>query len=385
MYSILLVIIYIAFISLGLPDSVLGSAWPIMYTEMNVPVSYAGIVSTLICACTIVSSMNVNRILSKLGTGLMTAISVAMTAIGLFGFAGSSSFAMLCVWAIPYGLGAGCVDAALNNFVALHYKSKHMSWLHCFWGVGATAGPYIMGLCLSGGMRWPSGYLIIGTLQAVLSILLFLSLPLWKGSDTMQTDEKGNIKVLPIREILHMKGAKSAFTSLFCYCSLETTAGLWASSYMTLYCGISVETAAKWAALFYMGITIGRFLSGFISDKLGDKNMTRLGFGIGFVGILLLLVSREPMCVLAGLILIGMGCAPIYPSMLHATPAHFGAENSQAIMGVQMGFAYIGLTIMPTLFGWIANGISFGLYAGYLLMLLVFMVLFTENLNRVHR
>ncbi|MBE5882570.1 MAG: MFS transporter [Lachnospiraceae bacterium] len=385
MYSILLVIIYIAFISLGLPDSVLGSAWPTMYPEMNVPVSYAGIVSTIICACTIVSSMNINRVLAKFGTGLMTAISVALTAIGLFGFAGSNSFGMLCLWALPYGFGAGCVDAALNNFVALHYKSKHMSWLHCFWGVGATAGPYIMGFCLSNGMRWPSGYLIIGILQAILSVTLFVSLPIWKGSDKMQRDDKGNIKILSVREVLRMKGAKSALASLFCYCSFETTAGLWASSYMTLYCGIDVERAAKWAALFYMGITIGRFLSGFISDKLGDKNMTRLGLWIGFAGVILLLVSREPMCVLIGLILIGMGCAPIYPSMLHATPTHFGTENSQAIMGVQMGFAYIGLTIMPTIFGWIANGVSFGLYAGYLLIFLVLMILFTENLNRQHR
>jgi len=385
MYSILLVIIYIAFISLGLPDSVLGAAWPIMYREMNVPVSYAGLLSTLICACTIVSTLNVNRVLAKLGTGRMTAVSVAMTAIGLFGFAASNSFLMLCVWAVPYGLGAGCVDAALNNFVALHYKSKHMSWLHCFWSVGATAGPYIMGFCLSRGMHWPMGYLIIGIIQAVLSVSLFASLSLWKGSDRMQTDEQGKIRVISIKEVLRMKGAKSALAGFFCYCSFESTTGLWASSYMTLYCGIDAETAAGWAAQFYLGITIGRFAAGFISDKLGDKNMTRLGLGIGFFGVAVLLISHAPASVLVGLILIGMGCAPIYPSMLHATPEHFGAENSQALMGVQMGFAYTGLTIMPTIFGWLANSISFGLYAGYLLLFLVLMIFFTENLNRQSR
>ncbi len=385
MYSILLVIIYISFISLGLPDSMLGSAWPTIYPEINVPVSYAGIVTTITCACTIVSTLNVNRVLAKLGTGGMTALSTAMTAVGLFGYATSSTFWMLCLWSIPYGLGAGCVDAALNNFVALHYKSKHMSWLHCFWGVGATAGPYIMGFCLSGGMRWPMGYVIVGIIQAVLSVVLFLSLPLWKGSDQMQTDETGKIKVLSIREVLHMKGAKSALAGFFCYCAFETTAGLWASSYMTIYCGIGVERAAKWASLFYLGITCGRFLSGFISDKLGDKNMTRLGLGFGFAGVAVLLISNAPMSVLIGLILIGMGCAPIYPSMLHATPDHFGAENSQALMGVQMGFAYTGLTIMPTIFGWLANGISFGLYGVYLMLFLVLMILFTENLNRQKR
>ena len=385
MYSILLVIIYIAFISLGLPDSVLGSAWPIMYREMNVPVSYAGIVSMIISACTIVSSMNINRVVARLGTGLMTAVSVAMTAMGLFGFAASNSFIALCLWSVPYGLGAGCVDAALNNFVALHYKSKHMSWLHCFWGIGATAGPYIMGFCLAGGMRWTKGYLLIGILQAILSAALFISLPLWKGNDRMQTGEDGKVRVLSVREILRMKGAKNVLVAFFCYCCYESTAGLWASSYMTLHCGIDVETAARWAALFYMGITIGRFLSGFVSDKFGDKNMTRIGQGTALFGGIILLIFRSPSAVLAGLLLFGLGCAPIYPSMLHATPDHFGAENSQALMGVQMGFAYIGITIMPTVFGWIAEYISIGFYAAYLLLFLVIQIVFVENLNRQKR
>lgn len=385
MYSILLVIIYIAFISLGLPDSVLGSAWPIMYREMNVPVSYAGIVSMIISACTIVSSMNINRVVARLGTGLMTAVSVAMTAMGLFGFAASNSFIALCLWSVPYGLGAGCVDAALNNFVALHYKSKHMSWLHCFWGIGATAGPYIMGFCLAGGMRWTKGYLLIGILQAILSAALFISLPLWKGNDRMQTGEDGKVRVLSVREILRMKGAKNVLVAFFCYCCYESTAGLWASSYMTLHCGIDVETAARWAALFYMGITIGRFLSGFVSDKFGDKNMTRIGQGTALFGGIILLIFRSPSAVLAGLLLFGLGCAPIYPSMLHATPDHFGAENSQALMGVQMGFAYIGITIMPTVFGWIAEHISIGFYAAYLLLFLVIQIVFVENLNRQKR
>ncbi len=385
MYSILLVIIYIAFISLGLPDSVLGSAWPIIYQEMNVPVSYAGIISMIISACTIVSSMNINRAAARLGTGLLTAVSVAMTAMGLFGFAASNSFLSLCLWSVPYGLGAGCVDAALNNFVALHYKSKHMSWLHCFWGIGATAGPYIMGFCLAGGLRWTKGYLMIGVLQAILSAALFLTLPLWKGNDRMQTGKDGKVKVLSIREILRMKGAKNVLVAFFCYCCYESTAGLWASSYMTLHCGIDVGTAARWAALFYMGITIGRFLSGFVSDKFGDKNMTRIGQGTALVGGMILLIFRAPTAVLAGLLLFGLGCAPIYPSMLHATPERFGAENSQALMGVQMGFAYIGITIMPTVFGWIAEYISIGFYAAYLILFLVIQIVFVENLNRKKR
>ncbi len=382
MYSILLVIIYIAFISLGLPDSILGSAWPSMYQEMKVPVSYAGIVSMIISACTIISSMNVNRIVAKLGTGLMTAFSVAMTAVALFGFAGSGSFLMLCLWAVPYGLGAGCVDAALNNFVALHYKSKHMSWLHSFWGIGATVGPYIMGFCLSGGMRWTRGYFIIGLIQIILSAGMFLSLPLWKGSAGEQTDEKENIKILSLKEILKMRGAKSAFAGFFCYCAVEATTGLWASSFMTLYCGIDVETAARWAALFYMGITIGRFFSGFLADRLGDKNMIRLGQMIIFVGIICLFDARTPYMVLAGLLFIGLGCAPVYPSMIHATPKNFGEENSQALIGVQMGFAYAGTTLMPPIFGWIAEHVSIGCFIPYLFIFWILMILFLENLSR---
>lgn len=381
MYSILLVIIYISFISLGLPDSLLGSAWPSMYGELGVPVSYAGVVSTIIAAGTIVSSFFSDKIIRKLGTGKVTAISVAMTAVALFGFSVSTEFWMLCVFSIPYGLGAGSVDAALNNFVALHYEARHMSWLHCFWGIGATVGPYIMGAYLTGGATWNSGYRMISLLQMGLTAILLFTLPLWKEGKAAGESEE-NQKVLKTGEILKLSGAKAALLSFFCYCALEATCGLWAASYMVMHRGISSETAATWASLFYLGITIGRFLCGFISMKLGDKNMIRLGQGFMAAGVILLLLPGADAFVFAGLIMIGLGCAPVYPCLIHETPENFGADQSQALIGMQMACAYVGTTLMPPLFGLIAQYIHIMWYPVYLAVFVVLMVLAVETLNR---
>lgn len=385
MFSVLLIIIYVAFISLGLPDAILGSAWPSMYYQLDVPVSYAGILTMIISAGTIVSSINSNKLISKLGTGLVTAISVAMTATALFGFSCSTSFYMLCLWGIPYGLGAGSVDAALNNFVALHYKSKHMSWLHCFWGLGATAGPYIMGLCLTRNLSWNNGYQVIGIIQVILVIGLFLTLPLWKNTKSRIEDEEKQEKGMKFVQILQIRGAKKILVAFFCYCAVEATTGLWASSYMVLYKGIQAQTAAKWASLFYLGITGGRFISGFIADKLGDKNMVRLGQVLCILGVLILLIPIGTTPALIGLILIGLGCAPIYPSLLHATPDNFGAEKSQGIMGVQMACAYVGSTLMPPIFGFLADHISIILYPYYLLLIMACMIYLVESLNKMMR
>ncbi|WP_373897762.1 sugar MFS transporter [Haloimpatiens sp. FM7315] len=340
MVSILLIVIYIAFISLGLPDAILGSAWPSMCGQLNVPVSYAGIISMIIAGGTIVSSLFSEKLIRKLGTAVVTIISVAMTAAALLGFSFSHSFWQLCLWAIPYGLGAGSVDVALNNFVALHYKARHMSWLHSFWGVGATTGPYIMGLFLTNGFRWNSGYQAIGIIQTTLVICLIISLPLWKVKQESNGKEAQEVKSFSLRETIKLPGAKAILTAFFCYCALESTTGLWASSYMVLHKGINAETSAKWASLFYLGITIGRFLSGFITDKLGGKYMVRIGQCTAGLGTLLLLIPMGDIITLIGLILVGLGCAPIYPSLLHETPNNFGADKSQSIMGMQMACAY---------------------------------------------
>lgn len=389
MTQLLLAIIYLAFISLGLPDSLLGSAWPTMYIQFDVPISYAGIISMIIAGGTIISSLQSDRLTKWLGTGKVTAISVAATAVALFGFSFSHSFWALCLWAIPYGLGAGSVDASLNNYVALHYKSRHMSWLHCMWGVGATTGPYIMGIALSAGHGWNMGYRYIGIIQVILTSVLIFSLPLWKGRteetevEELQTDQAENgKKVLSVREILKISGAREVMLCFFCYCALEQTTGLWASSYLSLHKGIPAETAAAFASLFFIGITVGRAISGFVTMKLNDIQMIRLGQGIIVAGIVAMILPGSNILAMAGLVLIGLGCAPIYPCVIHSTPAHFGADKSQAIIGVQMAFAYIGTMLMPPLFGMIARGISVALLPCYLFAILVVMVIMHELLTK---
>ncbi|MDN0060454.1 MFS transporter [Mediterraneibacter glycyrrhizinilyticus] len=387
MIHLLLAIIYLAFISLGLPDALLGSAWPTMYSEFDVPVSYAGIISMIIALGTIISSLQSDRLTRKLGTGKVTAISVAMTAIALLGFSSSHAFWMLCVWAVPYGLGAGSVDAALNNYVALHYESHHMSWLHCMWGVGAAVGPYIMGFALSGGKTWNTGYLYIGVLQIVLTAILVFSLPLWKERKTSEspgnTNENTTLeKPLTLPQIIKIPGAKEVMLCFFCYCAIEQTAGLWASSYLTLFKGVSAETAARFAGMFFIGITVGRAINGFIAMKLQDSQMIRLGQSIIAIGVIVMLLPGPHIISLAGLILIGLGCAPVYPCIIHSTPAHFGAGRSQALIGVQMASAYVGTCLMPPIFGLIANHISIALFPVYIMALLILMVIMHELLSK---
>lgn len=380
MFSLLLALIYVSFISLGLPDSLLGSAWPQMQESLGVSLSLGGVISFLITASTILSSLMSHRVIQRFGTGGVTMCSVAMTALALLGFSLSDSFLVLCLWAIPYGLGAGSVDAALNNFVALHYKAKHMSWLHCFWGIGATGGPYIMGLCLSRGMGWQAGYRTISFLQMALTLILLLSLPLWKkqeqplsGGETVrpQTPQWG--------KLLKRPGVKAALTAFFFYSALELTTGLWGSSYMVAVRGISPETAAKWISLFYLGITTGRFFSGFLTLRFSDDAMVRLGEGTAIVGIILLLLPLHNLFLCVGLILTGLGCAPIYPSLLHATPQRFGKSLSQSLMGTQMAISYLGSTTMPPVSGFLSEKISMGLYPVLLLVFALSMTILTEK------
>ncbi len=385
MYLLLLSLIYLAFISLGLPDALLGSAWPSMYPVLDVPVSYAGIVSMIIAGGTIVSSLNTNRVIHRFGTGVVTAASVMLTAVALFGFSASNSFWMLCLWAIPYGLGAGAVDAALNNFVALHYTSRHMSWLHCFWGVGAAIGPYVMSYSLTVRNSWQSGYSSIGIFQVILTAVLFFSIPVWKKQENMKKDnQSAKYNHLKISEALKIKGVKQVLSAFFAYCALESTAGLWASSYLVLYRGVEAEAAARWASLFYLGITFGRFLNGFVTEKFGNRKMIRIGLIVITVGILaVILPVQTSLFSLVGLILIGLGCAPIYPCIIHETPRNFGENNSQAIIGIQMASAYTGTTFMPPIFGFLAKNVSIALYPVYLCLFLGLMFFMTEWLNRV--
>ena len=383
MVSLLLAIIYLSFISLGLPDALLGAAWPTMCVEFHVPVSYAGIVSVIICMGTIVSSLMSDRLTRRFGTARVTACSVALTAMALFGFSVSGNFWLLLLWAVPYGLGAGSVDASINNYVALHYASRHMSWLHCMWGVGASVGPYIMGYALSMGQGWSRGYGYIGWLQLALTAILFLSIPLWKTRTGGTTSEKAETgAALSLKQIFGIKGAKAVFLAFFCYCALEATAGLWTATYLVRHLGIDAQRAASLAALFYLGITAGRAVSGFLTYRFNDTNMIRIGQAVILVGIIGMLLPLSEAGKLAGIVLVGLGCAPIYPSVIHSTPEHFGQENSQAIIGVQMASAYLGSLSAPPLFGLIANHISAALLPVYLGVLLIVMTLMCEKLNK---
>ncbi len=379
--SFLLGIIYLSFISLGLPDALLGAAWPNMYPEFNVPVSYAGAISMIISFGTIISSLQSDRLTKKFGTGKVTATSVGITALALWGFSISHSFISLCLWAIPYGLGAGSVDASLNNYVALHYASKHMSWLHCMWGIGATLGPYIMGYVLTKGASWNIGYFVISILQIILTAVLVFSLPKWKKQNSSSEDST-NDKPLTLKQIFAIPGAKEIMVCFLCYSAIEQTTMLWASSYLNLAKGVDATTAASFASLFCIGITIGRGINGFIAMKLKDNQMIRMGQGIILIGVIIMLLPLNKVFSLIAFSLIGLGCAPIYPCIIHSTPEHFGEENSQAIIGVQMASAYVGSCLMSPLFGLIADNISIKLLPLYLFILLILMILMHEMLEK---
>ena len=381
MFSFLLLIIYICFISLGLPDSLLGSAWPAIYQGFDVPVSYAGFVSVTVALGTIISSLLSDKLTKRFSPGLVTAVSILMTALALLGFSLSSKFWMLIVFAIPYGLGAGGVDACLNNYVALHYESKHMSWLHCMWGVGTTISPYIMGFALTYGAGWNNGYLIVSIIQFVLVAFIFTTLPKWKKRDNV-VEEGIKVESLTLKEIISIPGAITCFILFFCYCALEQTSMLWASSFLVLNNGIEEEIAAMLGSLFCIGITLGRGINGFLTLKFNDKTLIRLGLTIILIGIILLFIPTNITNII-GFILIGLGCAPVYPCIIHSTPKLFGRENSQAMIGVQMACAYTGILLMPPLFGLIANNISISLLPVYLLIILTLAVTMNELTNNI--
>lgn len=371
MYSILLVIIYVAFISLGLPDSLLGAGWPVMQPALGVPLSYAGIITMLISVFTIISSLFCSKITAKIGSGLFTAVSVALTAGAMIGFSFAEKFWVLVVLTVPYGLGAGGVDATLNNFVALHYKSRHMSWLHCFWGVGAIISPYIMGGMIGTNASWRGGYMIVGFIQIVLVVVLFATLPFWKKTAKI-TEEKTS--VLSLKQIFSIKGIILWTVCFFGYCALEQTTMLWSGTYLANFKNLDPDDAAFFSSFVFIGLTVGRLISGFVSEKLGDRKLIRIGYGIMLFGILLVAIPvKSAIPSLVGFCIAGLGYAPIYPCIIHATPDNFGKTKSQAIIGVQMACAYTGITFIPPLFGLIAEHISVGLLP---IFILIFIALF---------
>ena len=385
MIGLLIALVYLSFISLGLGQggALLGSAWPVMQTELGVPLSYVGILSMIIMGCTIISSLLSDRLIKRFSTGLITAVSALLTASALFGFSVSNSFWLLCIWAVPYGFSSGALDVALNNYVALHFASRHMNWLHGFWGIGAATGPYIVSYYLINGLNWSGGYRTVSFIQFFVAIILFISLPLWRKPQTINPKEQRSSPTLNLPQVTRIRGVKFVLIAFFGYCALESTTGLWASSYLVMERGISSDIAARYSSLFFIGITAGRFLSGLISNRIGNRKMIRIGICVILVGItaVWLPISVHWLC-LNGLIIIGLGCAPIFPSIIHATPENFDKENSQAIVGVQMASAYTGSTFMPPLFGLIANNINIGLYPIFLLLFAALLLVMTEKLNK---
>ena len=383
MYILLILLIYLAFISLGLPDSLLGSGWPVMHIQFDVPLSSAGIVAMLISGGTIISSLMSAKITKRLGTGLITTLSVFITALALFGFSISTHFYMLCIWAIPYGLGAGAIDAALNNYVALHYSSRHMNWLHCFWGVGTIISPYIMSYFLTQNSDWNGGYKFVSFIQIAITLILLICLPLWKKAHPITYHDEKKSNTLSLKEAFKIKGVKEILIGFFSYCAAEGTVMLWVSSYLVEAKKITAETAAAFASFFFIGITVGRFISGIISNKISDKKLIQIGTGIIILGIIFISIPvKISTPSLLGFVIMGLGCAPIYPAIIHSTPKNFGKENSQSIIGIQMASAYVGSTFIPPIFGLIANYININLLSIFLMFFVVLMFIMTQKVNK---
>lgn len=384
MTTLLLAVIYLAFISLGLPDALLGSAWPAMRVDLAAPLSGAGAIALIISLCTVVSSLMSDRLNRRFGTGGIVTASVIISALSLLGFSVSRSFVVLCLIAVPYGLAAGSIDAALNNFVALHYASRHMSWLHCMWGVGTIVGPQVMGAALAGGMPWQRGYMLVSLMQGCIALIMLLSMPLWKIHKNLDgTDNNG--RALSLRETLSIPGAGTVMLLFLCYCAAEQSALLWGSSYLAGHLGLPADRAASMGSLFCIGITAGRAVSGFVTMKLEDDSMIKLGLGIMLTAAVMLLLPLGETAAVCGLILFGVGCAPIYPCTIHATPARFGEENSQALVGVQMASAYVGTCLAPPLFGLIAQRMGVSFLPLYLILPTAVMLLLDGKISRKNK
>lgn len=367
----LLMMIYLSFISLGLPDSMLGSAWPAMNVSLNAPLWGAGLVQMLISFCTIISSLNSAKLIRRFGTGKLTAISVATTALALLGFSLAKNYAFLLLMAVPLGLGAGAVDAGLNNYVALHCEAKHMSWLHCFWGVGTIIGPMILSAVLRVGGSWATGYRAVGLIQCAVSVLLFATLGMWKRGNIQQ--EEYGAKALSVWEVLSLPGAKAGMVTFLCYCAVESTLGLWGATYISQVRGVDEATAASFGAMFYIGITVGRAISGFMAMKLLPKQMVRVGQTLLALGCIFMMIPAGSTLSGIGLVVCGLGCAPIYPNIIQDTPVNYGTENSQAAIGVQMAFAYVGSTFLPSIFGALAGVDGYGLLPYFAISICVLM------------
>ena len=378
----LLVIIYVSFISLGLPDSVLGSVWPQMQPDLHAGVALAGYISMTITAGTVVSSILSDRLVRRFGVGRVTAVSVLMTAAALLGFALSPGVPWLFAFAVPLGLGAGSVDVALNNFVALRYEARHMSWLHCFWGIGASTGPMIAAAALRAGGSWRTGYGLIAALQGALCIALFCALPLWRRAGDSAQVSAAAAQTEPPARLPRTRGTLPLMLGFLFYCAMENTGGLWGATFIHDRYALAPSDAALTSTLYFSALTLGRIAAGFAASRWQDRRLIRIGLCISAAGLLLVLSAGQAELAMGGIFLMGFGFAPVYPAMLHATPTYFGPELSQRVMGLEMAFAYVGSTCFPPLFGALADRVGTGIYPGFLLICLLLAAMGTETVNR---
>ena len=378
---IFLIIIYFSFFCLGIPDSLLGSAWPSMHGSLGIPLYYAGYISMIMSMGRVISGLYSERVIRRFGTGIVISAGFSSLCAAVFGFSVSSSFLMLCICAVPFSLGAGFVDVALNNHVALNYKAKHMNWLHCFWGVGASTGPLIMSFYLINRNSWNMGYRTSGIILCCLSVILYMGTSLWEKNNSAKKNEEIKTQKISYREMLNIPGFKQNLIVFFCYVSIQVTVILWGSSYLVMEKDVTPERAARWISLFYIGLTLGRFISGIISIKLNNRQIIRLGLSIIACGVGVLLIPAEGF-VLPGFLITGLGCAPVFPCLLHETPKNFGNDKSQAVMGIQMACGCIGAVVNPPIFGKLAEYTGFFIFPAFIGLLLVMTIIMFELVNK---
>ena len=367
MSSLLLAVIYLIFISLGLPDSLLGSGWPKMQAVFSVPSSYAGYVSMTISFMTIISALLSPRMIKHFHTKWITIVSIGLTIAGLLGFSICSRYWMLFIFAVPYGLGAGAIDASVNHYVANNYSGSVMNFLHCFYGVGAVISPYIMALALKYA-RWNEGYSWTSYIQMFILFVCIISLPLWKTNGKEEEEDRSDS--VGIKEALKVPAVIFTLIAFYAYCAGEATCFLWTPSYFAdTKSGLSAETIASFGSLIFGGLMLGRLISGFISNKLGDRRLIRIGIFVELLGIIMVFLPVESYIVAAaGFVVIGTGMGPVYPAIQHMAPANFGKKYSAAVIGLQMAAAYVGSTFMPMIFGLLQQKIGIAIMPTYLLI-----------------
>lgn len=357
MATLLLIVIFIDFIGLGIPDSLFGAAWPAINSDFGLPISAANAVTVTMTVCSIISSLMSAKLTEKFSTSKIAAVSTALTAVGLFGFSISKNIYMMFFFTLFLGFGAGAIDAALNNYVAVHYRASHMNFLHCFYGIGVTLSPYLMSLALKN-RSWQSGYRLAFIIQLVISIIAFVSLPLWQKNGRLSESSDEKSEKSSFADLVKLPGIKSTWLVFFGSCALEYVSGTWSSSFLVNSRGITVDRAALFVTVYYGGIAFGRFLSGIFSSKLKPQQIILIGTILIIPAIVLVSQPFIPNLIAVGMFLIGLGNGPLYPNMVHLTPIRFGAQRSQAVMGSQMAAAYIGILSMPALTGFLAQKFS---------------------------